>query len=120
MRSHLNTRAPMAHEVLGAVLQVREGTLQVLLWQRALEPHLGRWSLPGGRLRPDEDVETSIRRQLAEKVVGRDLGLPVLHLPQLLGLALGLQPKDLGLGKHVVKPTSVIDWREAVVAEVAA
>ncbi|MBK1786236.1 NUDIX hydrolase [Prauserella cavernicola] len=47
---------------------MRYDTLQVLLWRRALDPHLGRWSLPGGRLRPDEDVETSIRRQLAEKV----------------------------------------------------
>nr|WP_158888445.1 NUDIX domain-containing protein [Amycolatopsis anabasis] len=43
-------------------------SLRVLLWRRALDPHIGRWSLPGGRLRPDEDVETSIRRQLAEKV----------------------------------------------------
>jgi len=77
VRSHINSSAPLAHEVLGAVFQVRcathtpEGgppTLQVLLWQRALDPHLGRWSLPGGRLRPDEDVENSIRRQLAEKV----------------------------------------------------
>lgn len=77
MRSHINSSAPLAHEVLGAVLQVRSAThaaaggpptLQVLLWRRALDPHLGRWSLPGGRLRPDEDVETSVRRQLAEKV----------------------------------------------------
>jgi succinate dehydrogenase / fumarate reductase cytochrome b subunit len=55
----------------------------------------------------------------AEKVVGRDLGMPVLHLPQLVGLALGLEPKELGLGKHVVKPTSVIDWSQAVVGEAA-
>jgi len=40
----------------------------------------------------------------------------VLHLPQLLGLALGLKPKELGLQRHVVKPTSVIDWTNAVVA----
>ena len=57
-----------AHEVLAAVLQVRGGTLQVLLWRRARPPDAGRWSLPGGRLRPDEDVESSVRRQLAEKV----------------------------------------------------
>ena len=56
------------HEVLAAVLRVADGRLQVLLWQRAREPHLHRWSLPGGNLAPDEDVETSIRRQLAEKV----------------------------------------------------
>ncbi|MDP8943602.1 MAG: CoB--CoM heterodisulfide reductase iron-sulfur subunit B family protein [Actinomycetota bacterium] len=37
----------------------------------------------------------------AAKYVERDLGVPVLHLPQLLGLALGLEPKDLGMDKHV-------------------
>ncbi|MFD0921185.1 NUDIX hydrolase [Saccharopolyspora rosea] len=58
----------MGHEVLAGVLQIRDGRLQVLLWQRAREPHLHRWSLPGGRLAATEDVETSIRRQLAEKV----------------------------------------------------
>jgi succinate dehydrogenase / fumarate reductase cytochrome b subunit len=52
----------------------------------------------------------------AERVVGRKLEMPVLHLPQLVGLALGLSPKQLGLQRHVVKPTSVIDWSQAVVA----
>jgi 8-oxo-dGTP diphosphatase len=61
------------------VLQVRAGSLQVLLWKRAREPHAHRWSLPGGRLRPDEDVEASIRRQLAEKVDVRQLS----HVEQL-------------------------------------
>lgn len=79
MRSHINSSAPLAHEVLAAVLQVRSATLRVLLWRRALDPHVGRWSLPGGRLRPDEDVETSIRRQLAEKVDVRQLK----HVEQL-------------------------------------
>ena len=54
----------------------------------------------------------------AERVVGRELGMPVLHLPQLVGLALGLEPKELGFGKHVVKPSSVIDWSTSVVASV--
>ncbi len=54
----------------------------------------------------------------AEAVVGRELGMPVLHLPQLVGLALGLDAKELGLTKHVVKPTSVIDWSTSVVAGV--
>jgi succinate dehydrogenase / fumarate reductase, cytochrome b subunit len=43
----------------------------------------------------------------AAAVVGRDLGLPVLHLPQLVGLALGFEPKELGMGKHVVRTTDV-------------
>ena len=54
----------------------------------------------------------------AEKVVGRELGMPVLHLPQLVGLALGLDPKELGMTKHVIRPTSVIDWSTSVVAGV--
>jgi ADP-ribose pyrophosphatase YjhB (NUDIX family) len=69
----------LAHEVLAAVLQVRDNTLQVLLWQRAREPHAGRWSLPGGALGASEDVETSIRRQLAEKVDVREIA----HVEQL-------------------------------------
>ncbi|MEV0086929.1 NUDIX domain-containing protein [Saccharopolyspora sp. NPDC050642] len=54
--------------MLAGVLQIRDDGLQVLLWQRAREPDVHRWSLPGGRLAATEDVETSIRRQLAEKV----------------------------------------------------
>ena len=42
----------------------------------------------------------------AEKVVGRDLGLAVLHLPQLVGLALGFEPKALGMRKHIAST----DW----------
>jgi succinate dehydrogenase / fumarate reductase cytochrome b subunit len=61
-------------------------------------------------------LNLDLQQPLAEGVVGRDLGMPVLHLPQLVGLALGLDPKELGMGRHVVKPTSVIDWSEAVVA----
>jgi succinate dehydrogenase / fumarate reductase cytochrome b subunit len=33
-------------------------------------------------------------------------------------LALGLSPKELGLQHHIVKPTSVIDWSQAVVGGV--
>jgi succinate dehydrogenase / fumarate reductase cytochrome b subunit len=65
-------------------------------------------------------LNLDLQQPLAEGVVGRDLGMPVLHLPQLVGLALGLDPKELGMGRHVVKPTSVIDWTEAVVAGAAA
>jgi succinate dehydrogenase / fumarate reductase cytochrome b subunit len=42
--------------------------------------------------------------------------MPVLHLPQLVGLALGLSPKELGMGRHIVKPKTVIDWSQSVVA----
>jgi 8-oxo-dGTP diphosphatase len=98
---HSNT----IHETLTAVFQVRRfpdtitaGTdpgvadaltrprppdqrteLAVLLWERALDPQKGTWSLPGGRLRDDEGLNASARRQLAEKVDVREL----THLEQL-------------------------------------
>jgi succinate dehydrogenase / fumarate reductase, cytochrome b subunit len=65
-------------------------------------------------------LNLDLQQPLAERVVGRDLQMPVLHLPQLVGLALGLEPKELGLQRHVVKPTSVIDWTTSVVAGVGA
>ncbi|ART70195.1 NUDIX hydrolase [Mycobacterium dioxanotrophicus] len=72
------------HEVLAVVFQVRgldsrQPALNVLLWQRAREPERGKWSLPGGRLRDDEDLIGSVRRQLAEKVDVQQL----THLEQL-------------------------------------
>jgi ADP-ribose pyrophosphatase YjhB (NUDIX family) len=78
--AHISTE----HEVLAAVFQVRavdspKPALHVLLWQRALEPEAGKWALPGGRLRNDEDLTSSVRRQLAEKVDLRE----VAHLEQL-------------------------------------
>lgn len=73
------------HEVLIAVFQVRtfdtaeRPELAVLLWQRARDPEAGTFSLPGGTLGSDENLSTSARRQLAEKVDVRT----VAHLEQL-------------------------------------
>jgi ADP-ribose pyrophosphatase YjhB (NUDIX family) len=64
---------------LAVVLQVRQGVLQALLWQRAREPFKGAWALPGGYLAPGETLEESIRRHLADKVDVRE----VAHLEQL-------------------------------------
>ncbi|MGF1492819.1 MAG: CoB--CoM heterodisulfide reductase iron-sulfur subunit B family protein [Microcoleaceae cyanobacterium] len=49
------------------------------------------------------------RQPEVEKVIGQSLGLPVLHLPQLIALALGIEPKQLGLNRHVVSTQSVLD-----------
>jgi len=68
-----------AHAVVAVVLQVRDGRLHVLLWQRALDPFAGTWALPGGELAPGETLEQSIRRHLAAKVDVRELA----HLEQL-------------------------------------
>jgi len=61
-------------------------------------------------------LNLDLQQPLAAAVVGRQLGMPVLHLPQLVGLALGLSPKELGMGRHIVKPKTVIDWSQSVVA----
>ncbi len=73
-----------AHEVLAVLFQVRhlstpKPQLSVLLWERAMDPQQGAWALPGGRLRHDEDIASSVRRQLAEKVDLREIA----HLEQL-------------------------------------
>jgi 8-oxo-dGTP diphosphatase len=67
------------HVSLAVVLQIRDGTLQGLLWKRAREPFIGAWSLPGGYLEGGETLEQSIRKHLAAKVDVRE----VAHLEQL-------------------------------------
>jgi succinate dehydrogenase / fumarate reductase cytochrome b subunit len=32
------------------------------------------------------------------------INLPILHLPQLLGLAMGMDPKTLGLKRNLISP----------------
>jgi ADP-ribose pyrophosphatase YjhB (NUDIX family) len=61
------------------VFRVRQGLLEVLLWERARPPFEGDWSLPGGYLEPGETLAESIRRHLASKVDVRELA----HLEQL-------------------------------------
>jgi 8-oxo-dGTP diphosphatase len=61
------------------VLQVRQGRLQALLWQRGRAPFRNAWALPGGALERTETLEASIRRHLATKVDVRELS----HLEQL-------------------------------------
>ncbi|QSV56565.1 MAG: heterodisulfide reductase [Dolichospermum sp. UKL201] len=49
------------------------------------------------------------RQPEVEKVIGEKLGLPILHLPQLIALALGVSPKELGLERHIVSTKSVLE-----------
>lgn len=44
----------------------------------------------------------------AEKVAGRRIDLPILHLPQLVGLALGIPPQRLRLKRHIVSTKPVV------------
>jgi heterodisulfide reductase subunit B len=54
-----------------------------------------------------------LRRKDIEKATGRRYDLPVLYITQLLGLCLGIPPKELGLNRLIVSPTNVIKTIEA-------
>src|SRR5215831_5293474 len=50
-----------------AILTVRENLLQVLVVERANQPYQGQAALPGGFLRPGEDLLQAAERELAEE-----------------------------------------------------
>lgn len=45
----------------------------------------------------------------AEKVAHRRIELPILHLPQLVGLALGMSPEVLRLKRHIVSTAPIAE-----------
>ena len=44
----------------------------------------------------------------ASASANRPIDLPIIHLPQLLGLALGIDPKAMRLDKHIVSTTKLL------------
>jgi len=53
--------------------------LKVLLIQRDLPPFEGRWALPGGFVRMEEDLEGAARRELVEETGLKDVFLEQLY-----------------------------------------
>ncbi len=53
-------------------------------------------------------MSLDIYQDRAGRAVKAQLDLPILHLPQLLGLAMGVPPKDLGVSRHLVPVDSII------------
>lgn len=43
----------------------------------------------------------------AERELQTQIGLPILHLPQLIGLAQGFSPEELGLDRHMIEARAV-------------
>ena len=39
---------------------------------------------------------------------GDKADLPIIHMPQMIALAMGLETKDIGLGRHIVSPKEVL------------
>jgi 8-oxo-dGTP diphosphatase len=71
---------PFAVTVDLVVLTVRDGALKVLAIKRSEAPFKGRWALPGGFVRPEENLGQAARRELAEEA---GLKLGAVHLEQL-------------------------------------
>ena len=49
-----------------------------------------------------------------ERHKGQDIDMPILHLPQLVGLALGFSPKEMGLHKHLVSTAEIVKKVEGI------
>lgn len=65
-------------------------------------------------------MSLDIYQDRAGRAVKTQLNLPILHLPQLLGLAMGIPPKDLGVLRHLVPVDSIVRVVEKRRAEVDA
>lgn len=49
----------------------------------------------------------------AQKRFAESIQMPVLHLPQIIGLALGFEPEELGIKRHIVDAIPVLAQRLA-------
>ncbi len=72
-----------------AVFTNNRGALHLLLVQRKNDPYKGSWTLPGGFLNDEEDLEAGARRELKEET---GLSVEVLHQLRAFG-APGRDPR---------------------------
>jgi 8-oxo-dGTP diphosphatase len=73
---------PVAVTVDIVLLTVRGGRFSVLLVRRGRHPFKGRWALPGGFVRPGENLDEAALRELAEETGLAELPHGI-HLEQL-------------------------------------
>ena len=53
-------------------------------------------------------MSLDIYQERAGRAVNAKLNLPILHLPQLLGLAMGVPAKELGVSRHLVPVDAIV------------
>lgn len=54
-------------------------------------------------------MNLDIYQQKAGVRAGKRLSMPIIHLPQLVGLAIGIEPIDLGFSRHLASPATLLD-----------
>ncbi len=109
-------------EAVGATPIYYSGRTQCCGWPIASYAPEQSFKMAGGRIQeaiaagadclvtpcPLCHLNLDSRQPEVEQTIGQTLGLPVLHLPQLIGLALGIEPKQLGLERHIVSTLPVL------------
>ncbi len=109
-------------ETIGATPVLYDGRTQCCGWPLASYATESSFKMAGGRLQaaiaagadcivtpcPLCHLNLDSRQPEVEDVIGQSLNLPILHLPQLIGLALGIEPKTLGLERHIVSTRPVL------------
>lgn len=75
----------MATSVVVVIFTVRQGSLSVLLIERAADPARGEWALPGGFLQDGESLDAAAKRKLEDETGVSDLFLEQLYTFDQLG-----------------------------------
>ncbi len=56
-----------------------------------------------------------LRQKGIEKKYGKKFNLPIIYFTELLGLALGMSMRELGLSRHIVNPSKLLERKLAVI-----
>lgn len=59
-------------------------------------------------------VSLDLRQKDIEKQTGKQYGMPILYITQLLGLCLGIDSKKLGIDRLMVEPSAVLKVMDSV------
>jgi 8-oxo-dGTP diphosphatase len=97
------------------IFTVRDDRLKLLLIRRAGEPYRGKWALPGGFIRLDEDLTEAARRELAEET-----GVSGVYLEQLYTFgAPARDPRErvITVAYYALIPSDRLQLRAATDAE---
>jgi 8-oxo-dGTP diphosphatase len=94
---------------------IRDTDERILLARRAPGQHLeGHWELPGGKVEPDESLESALRRELLEELglvvsVGKELARTVYHYDRGSIELIALATSTSGEVTHMVVHDAV-EW----------